>query len=66
MVFISFAICDKVSVLKKNEEKAQLELISQLKQNEELKDSLNKNLEEKVQERTRQLVEKSTVIESPK
>lgn len=64
MVFISFAIGDKVRVLKKNEEMAQLELITQLKQNEGLKDNLNKNLEEQIQKRTRQLVEKSTVIES--
>lgn len=64
MVFISFAIGDKVRVLKMNEEIAQLELITQLKQNEGLKDNLNKNLEKQIQERTRQLVEKSTVIES--
>lgn len=63
MVFISFAIGDKVRLLKKQEEQAQLHIIRQLKLNEELKDALNKNLETQVQERTKELVEKSTLIE---
>ena len=62
MVFISFAIGDKVRILKRTEEIAQLKLISQLKQNEELNDILNKRLEEQVQQRTRELVEKSSLI----
>ena len=63
MVFISFAIGDKLRILKKKEEQVQLSLIAQLQQNEELKDSLNKSLEAQVQERTKELVEKSSVIE---
>lgn len=63
MVFISFAIGDKVHLLKKQEEQAQLRIIKQLKLNEELKDALNKNLEAQVQERTKELVEKSSLIE---
>ena len=63
MVFISFAIGDKVHLLKKQEEQAQLRIIKQLKLNEELKDALNKNLETQVQERTKELVEKSSLIE---
>jgi hypothetical protein len=62
MVFISFAIGDKVRLLKKQEEKAQLNVIKQLKLNDDLKDALNKNLEAQVQERTKELVEKSTLI----
>jgi hypothetical protein len=64
MVFISFAIGDKVRILKKKEEEAQLHIIKQLKLNEELKDDLNRNLESQVQERTKELVEKSSLIES--
>jgi len=64
MVFISFAIGDKVRILKKKEEDAQLKIIKQLKINEDLKDRLNKSLEEQVQERTKELIEKSSVIES--
>lgn len=56
MVFISFAIGDKVRILKKKEEEAQALVIKQLKLNEELKDALNKNLEDQVDERTRELL----------
>ncbi|HEY8929463.1 MAG TPA: 7TM diverse intracellular signaling domain-containing protein [Mucilaginibacter sp.] len=62
MVFISFAIGDRVRLLKKQEEKAQMDVIRQLKLNQELKDALNRNLEQQVQERTHELVEKSTTI----
>jgi hypothetical protein len=62
MVFISFAIGDRVRILKKKEEEAQLRVISELKLNEELKDALNKSLEKQVQERTKELVTKSTLI----
>ncbi|GAC1310790.1 MAG: hypothetical protein NVSMB24_28800 [Mucilaginibacter sp.] len=64
MVFISFAIGDKVRILKKKEEEAQLRVINQLKLNEELMDALNKKLEDQVQERTKELEEKSLVITS--
>ncbi|MDP9048936.1 MAG: chromosome partitioning protein ParA [Bacteroidota bacterium] len=64
MVFISFAIGDKVRILKKKEEEAQFRVITQLKLNEELMDALNRGLEEQVQERTREIEEKSLVITS--
>ncbi|HWZ17141.1 MAG TPA: 7TM diverse intracellular signaling domain-containing protein [Mucilaginibacter sp.] len=64
MVFISFAIGDKVRILKKKEEEAQRRIIKQLRLNEELMDALNKNLEDQVQERTKELEEKSLVITS--
>jgi hypothetical protein len=62
MLFISFAIGDRVRILKKQTDDAQLAIIAQMKQNEELKDNLNKRLEEQVQERTKELVEKSSMI----
>jgi len=62
MVFISFAIGDKVRILKRKEEESQLLMIRQLKLNEELKDTLNKRLEEQVKERTKELLEKSSLI----
>ncbi len=62
MIFISFAIGDKVRILKKKEEEAQLLVIKQLKLNDELKDALNKSLEDQVHERTRELSEKSVLI----
>ncbi len=63
MLFISFAIAEKVRILKKKKDYAQRRIIRQMKQNEELKDSINKKLEEQVSERTKELVEKSKVIE---
>lgn len=62
MLFISFAIGDKVRILKKEKDDAQQSTIAQMKQNEELKDTLNRSLEAQVQERTRELVEKSSMI----
>ncbi len=62
MVFISFAIGDKVRILKKKEELAQLRIINQLRLNEELKDALNRNLEALVKERTRELEEKTVLV----
>lgn len=63
MLFISFAIAEKVRILKKKKDFAQRRIIRQMKQNQELKDNLNRQLEEQVRERTRELVEKSAVIE---
>lgn len=62
MLFITFAIGDRVRMLKRDKDEAQLRMIKQLQQNEELKDQLNKNLEEQVKARTIELVEKSYLI----
>lgn len=64
MIFLSFAIGDKVSILKKKKDKAQRQMIHQMKLNEKLKDSLNVRLEAEVAERTREVVEKSAIIEA--
>jgi hypothetical protein len=63
MLFISFAIAEKVRILKKKKDFAQRRIIRQMKQNEELKDNINRQLEEQVRERTKELFEKSLVIE---
>ena len=62
MLFISFAIAEKVRILKKKKDHAQRRIIRQMKQNEELKDNINRQLEEQVRERTHELLEKSQVI----
>ena len=64
MLFISFAIGDKVRILKTKKEKVQLNMIQQYRINEELKDDLNRKLEQQVNERTHEVVEKSKVIEA--
>jgi hypothetical protein len=62
MLFITFAIGDKVRMLKQEKDQTQLRMIKQLKHNEELKDMLNKNLEEQVAERTSEIIEQSSLI----
>ncbi|TKB96479.1 7TM diverse intracellular signaling domain-containing protein [Pedobacter cryotolerans] len=64
MVFLSFAIGDKVSILKKKKEKAQRQMIQQMAVNGKLKDNLNQELERQVNERTKEVFHKSIIIEA--
>lgn len=64
MMFLSLAIGDKVRWLKQQKDLAQQETIKQMGINAELKDNLNKELGRKVAERTREVFEKSAVIEA--
>lgn len=64
MVFLSFAIGDKVSILKRKKEKAQRQIIQQMAVNGKLKDNLNKELERQVNERTKEVFHKSIIIEA--
>jgi len=64
MVFLSFAIGDKVRILKHNKEKAQGQMIRQMAENVKLKDHLNHQLETKVEERTKEVFHKSLIIEA--
>jgi hypothetical protein len=64
MVFLSFAIGDKVRILKLKKDKAQQKIIRQMAVNAKLKDTLNQELESKVEERTREVYHKSLIIES--
>ncbi|WP_121202061.1 7TM diverse intracellular signaling domain-containing protein [Mucilaginibacter gracilis] len=63
MLFVSFAISDNVRILKRKKEKAQKRIILELQHKHTLKDDLNRQLEIKVQDRTREVVEKSAIIE---
>lgn len=62
MFFLSFAIGDKVRLLKRKKDKAQRQMIRQMSENARLKDVLNRELESQVKERTRELSEKSELI----
>ncbi|WP_442590214.1 7TM diverse intracellular signaling domain-containing protein [Pedobacter sp. AW31-3R] len=64
MVFLSFAIGDKVSLLKHKKEKIQRQMIRQMAENVKFKDSLNQQLETKVEERTKEVYHKSLIIEA--
>ena len=63
MLFVSFAIGDKVKWLKKKKDLVQKRMIEEMHINQQLKDNLNKELEKQVAERTREVIEKSAVIE---
>ena len=62
MIFLTFALGDRVRILKSTRDRAQNRIIKQQQENAELKDKVNKELEEKIQERTRQLEEKNLLL----
>ncbi|HEY0175427.1 MAG TPA: transposase, partial [Pedobacter sp.] len=64
MVFLSLAIGDKVRVLKHKKDKVQRQMIRQMAENAKFKDTLNLELEAKVEERTREVFHKSLIIEA--
>jgi hypothetical protein len=63
MFFVSFAIGDRVRLLRVQKKNAQVRIIKELRENAALKDSLNRRLEQQVHERTAQLVQKAVIIE---
>jgi hypothetical protein len=64
MVFLSFAIGDKLRILKTKKEKVQRQMIRQMVENAKLKDSINLELETKVEARTKEVFHKSLIIEA--
>ncbi len=64
VVLLSYSLGDRVQILKEEKEIAQLKIIDQLQENEKLKDKVNLELEEKVQARTSELVQKSIELEN--
>lgn len=55
IVLFSFALGNKINVLKKENDEGQQKLINQLQQYNELQDKVNRELEQKVEERTQEL-----------
>ncbi len=64
MMFLSFAISDKIRMLRVEKDKAQATTIEQLKVNQLLKDSLNSELEQQVRIKTKEITQKSELIEA--
>jgi hypothetical protein len=64
MMFLAFAVGDKVRLLKSDRDKAQRETIKQLTDNQKLKEEINSKLEAQVEERTREVTEKAGIIEN--
>lgn len=63
MILVSFAIGESISNLRKKKDKALKKMINQLRENEQLKDTLNKNLTLLVDERTKEVMDKAAIIE---
>jgi signal transduction histidine kinase len=63
MILLSFSLADRIKDLVKEREIAREKYIQELKEKEELKDGLNRILEEKVQERTQEIVEKNKQLD---
>ncbi|MBX9850247.1 MAG: hypothetical protein K2X86_00640 [Cytophagaceae bacterium] len=55
IIFLSFALADKLKTIMKEKEDVKNKIIAQLKENESLKEKVNRELEEKVNERTMEL-----------
>ena len=64
MLLLSFAISDKIRLLRLEKAEAQARTIEQLNENQKLKDNLNKTLEEQVKLKTEELLKKSEFIEN--
>jgi hypothetical protein len=63
IVILSIALSDRIKLIKAKQVASQFKIIEQLKENELLKDKVNRELEEKVKERTRNLDEKNAELE---
>lgn len=64
MLFLSMALADRVKVLMKEKDTAQMKVIEQFRVNEELKDQINHELEKKVAERTHEINQMVSELES--
>jgi hypothetical protein len=64
MVFFSFAIADQLKILKVKRERTHRHMIRQMADNVKLKESINQELEIKVDQRTREVFHKSLIIEA--
>ncbi len=63
MLFLTFALGDRITILKDNRDRALRRIIHQHELNMQLKDKVNKELEEKVGERTTELNQKNNLLE---
>lgn len=62
MLFLTFALGDRITILKDNRDRALRRIIHQHELNMQLKDKVNKELEQKVQERTVELNQKNSEL----
>lgn len=66
LLLISFALADRINQLKKENETKQKQIIFQLEENEKIQLKANRELEQKVKERTSELVEEKNKLSEEK
>lgn len=64
MVLLSLSLADRIKLLMEDRSQAREQVINQLQEKEQLKDRLNRMLEEKVLERTKELEDKNKQLDS--
>ncbi len=62
MLFLTFALSDRVRILKANRDKALRRIIIQHETNQKLKDKVNRELEERINKRTVELQQKNELL----
>ncbi|GAB3646215.1 hypothetical protein GCM10028791_05920 [Echinicola sediminis] len=63
MLLLTFALGDRIRILKNNRDRAMKRTIKQIEINYALKEKVNRELEMKVQERTQELAQKNSLLE---
>ncbi|WP_175402770.1 7TM diverse intracellular signaling domain-containing protein [Mangrovivirga cuniculi] len=63
MILLSFALADRVRILKRNRDKVLKRMMTEQQDNLQIKEQLNQELEQKVAERTKELFEKNQLLE---
>jgi hypothetical protein len=63
IVILSFALGDRIKIIRAERENVQEQMIEQLLENEKLKDKVNRELEQKVTERTVEIAQKNYQLE---
>jgi signal transduction histidine kinase len=64
MILLSLSLADRIKLLMEDRSEAREQVINQLQEKEQLKDRLNRMLEEKVLERTKELEDKNKQLDS--
>lgn len=63
MILFSFALGNKINILRKENEQKQARIIKQLRENEELQTKVNRELEQKVEERTNEIIKQKELVQ---
>jgi two-component system, sensor histidine kinase LadS len=64
MLLLTFALGDRIRILKKNKDLALRKSLNQIKTNYALKEKVNRELEQKVRERTKELEKKNLLLQT--